>query len=147
MVRQLQPWVENLKKRQVKAPKIYIRDSGILHSLLALPEKSIYTNVKVGASWEGFVIEQILQEMNTRDCYYWRTHAGAELDLLVLKDGKRIGFEVKYSEIPKITKSMHNVIEDLKLDMLYIVNPGARKLQMEKKIIVLPAVQITSTKF
>jgi predicted AAA+ superfamily ATPase len=147
MVRQLQPWFENLKKRQVKAPKVYIRDSGILHSLLALPEKSIYTHVKVGASWEGFILEQILQEVDTPDCYYWRTHSGAELDLLVLKNGKRIGFEIKYSEVPKITKSMHNVIEDLKLDKLYIVNSGSRKLKMNKIITVLPAVQITSTEF
>lgn len=86
--------------------------------MLALPENLIYTHIKVGASWEGFVIEQILQKNDTRDCYYWRTHAGSKLDLLVLKDGKRIGFEVKYSDIPKITKSMHNVIEDLKLDKL-----------------------------
>lgn len=147
MVRQLQPWYENLKKRQVKAPKVYIRDSGILHSLLALPDKEIFKHVKVGASWEGFVIEQILQRINTRDCYYWRTHAGSELDLLSLKNGKRIGFEVKFSDVPKITKSMHNVIEDLKLDMLYLVNSGSRKIQLEEKITVLPATEIISTEF
>ena len=147
MVRQLQPWFENLKKRQIKAPKIYIRDSGILHSLLSLPENSIYTNVKVGASWEGFVIEQILQQINTRDSYYWRTHTGAELDLLVFKNGKRIGFEVKYSEISKITKSMYSVIEDLKLDKLYLVNKGTRKLEMEEKITVLPIELLNSTDF
>jgi hypothetical protein len=145
MVRQLQPWYENLKKRQVKAPKIYIRDSGILHSLLSLPENSIYSHVKVGASWEGFVIEQIIQQVNTPDCFFWQTHTGAELDLLVLKDGKRIGFEVKFSEIPKITKSMHNVIEDLKLNKLYIVNKGTRKFDMDEKITVLPANQLISS--
>ena len=147
MVRQLQPWFENLKKRQVKAPKIYIRDSGILHSLLSLPGNSVLTHVKVGASWEGFVIEQILQKIETRDCYYWRTHTGAELDLFVMKDGKRIGFEVKYSDVPKITKSMYSVIEDLKLDKLYVINTGSRTLQMEDNITFLPANQIISTSF
>ncbi|MCF6332138.1 MAG: ATP-binding protein [Draconibacterium sp.] len=147
MVRQLRPWFENLKKRQVKAPKIYIRDSGILHSLLTLQGNSILNHVKVGASWEGFIVEQILQQVNTRDYYYWRTHAGAELDLLVLKDGKRIGFEVKYSQVPKLTRSMHNVIEDLKLDKLYLVNKGTRKFSFDNIIEVLPAEQIVSTKF
>ena len=147
MVRQLQPWFENLKKRQVKAPKIYIRDSGILHSLLSLPGNSVLTHVKVGASWEGFIIEQILQKIDTRDCYYWRTHTGAELDLFVMKDGKRIGFEVKYSDVPKITKSMYSVIEDLKLDKLYVINTGSRTLQMEDNITFLPANQIISTSF
>ena len=147
MVRQLQPWHENLKKRQVKAPKIYIRDSGILHSLLMLKGNSVFTHVKVGASWEGFVIEQIMQLANTRDCYYWRTHAGAELDLLVIKEGRRIGFEVKYSEVPKITRSMHTVIEDLKLDKLYLVNRGTRQVSLDDKIELLPANLLVSTKF
>lgn len=145
MVRQLQPWHENLKKRQVKAPKVYIRDSGILHSLLLLEKDAILNHVKVGASWEGFVIEQIIQQANSRDFYYWRTHAGSELDLLVLKDGKRYGFEVKYSEVPKITKSMHLVIEDLNLDKLYIINKGSRALPMDDKIHLLPASQITTS--
>lgn len=147
MIRQLQPWHENLNKRQVKAPKVYIRDSGILHALLSLPDSTILTNVKIGASWEGFAIEQILQKVDTRDSYFWRTHTGAELDLLVLKLGKRIGFEIKYSEIPKITRSMYNVMEDLKLDKLYIVNSGSRKLDLDEKISVLPATQIISTDF
>ncbi len=147
MVRQLQPWHENLKKRQVKAPKIYIRDSGILHSLLMLKGDAVFTHVKVGASWEGFIIEQILQLANTPDCYYWRTHAGAELDLLVIKDGKRIGFEVKYSEVPKLTRSVHTVIEDLKLDKLYLVNRGMRQVLLEEKIELLPAENLISIKF
>jgi hypothetical protein len=147
MIRQLQPWHENLKKRQVKAPKVYIRDSGILHALLSLPETTIFTHVKVGASWEGFVIEQILQKTDSRDNYFWRTHTGAELDLLVLIQGKRIGFEIKYSDTPKITRSMYNVIEDLKLDKLYLVNSGNRKLDLDEKISVLPATQIMTTEF
>ncbi|MCG8520894.1 MAG: ATP-binding protein [Pseudomonadales bacterium] len=147
MVRQLQPWFENLKKRQVKSPKIYIRDSGILHSLLTLKDKAILTHVKVGASWEGYVIEQIIQQVQTRDFYYWRTHSGAELDLLVIKDGKRIGFEIKYSEIAKITRSMNIVIDDLKLDKLYLVNKGTRQISLGEKIEVLPAEQLISTTF
>ena len=147
MVRQLQPWHENLKKRQVKAPKIYIRDSGILHSLLTLQGDSIFSHVKVGASWEGFIIEQIIGLVNTRDYYYWRTHAGAELDLLVIKEGKRIGFEVKNSESAKITRSMHTVIEDLKLDKLYLVNRGTRQVALSDKIELLPAELLVSTKF
>ena len=147
MVRQLQPWHENLKKRQVKSPKIYIRDSGILHSLLTLKGNSIFTHVKVGASWEGFIIEQILQLANTRDCYYWRTHAGAEIDLLVLKNGKRIGFEVKISEIPKQSRSMHMVIEALKLDKLYLVYRGNRQVSFDDKIEAIPAEQLISINF
>lgn len=147
MVRQLQPWHENIKKRQVKAPKIYIRDSGILHSLLALKGDSIFSHIKVGASWEGFIIEQIMQLVNTRDCYFWRTHAGAELDLFVIKNGKRIGFEVKYSEVPKITRSMYTAIEDLKLEKLYLVNKGGRQVLLDDKIELLPADNLTSTEF
>jgi predicted AAA+ superfamily ATPase len=147
MVRQLQPWFENLKKRQVKSPKIYIRDSGILHSLLTLRDNSILNHVKVGSSWEGFIIEQIIQQVKTRDYYYWRTHSGAELDLLVIKDGKRIGFEIKYSETAKLTRSMHSVIEDLKLDDLYLVYKGKRTLDFGNKIVALPAEKIISTQF
>lgn len=147
MIRQLHPWFENLKKRQVKAPKIYIRDSGILHSLLTLKDNLIFKHIKVGASWEGFIIEQIIQKINTRDCYYWRTHTGAELDLLVLKDGKRIGFEIKYSNIPKITRLMYNVMEDLKLDRFFLVNTGTRKFDINEKITVLPAEQVIVTEF
>ena len=92
MVRQLQPWHENLKKRQVKSPKVYIRDSGILHALLSLENDTIFTHPKLGASWEGFIIEQIIQHVETRDFFYWRTHAGAELDLLVLKGREKDRF-------------------------------------------------------
>ena len=147
MIRQLQPWYENLGKRQIKAPKIYIRDTGILHALLSFQNSTILNHVKVGASWEGFVIEQILQAINSRDSYFWRTHNGLELDLFVLSNGKRIGFEVKYAEVTKITKSMYNIIEDLKLDHLYVVNSGIRNLQIDKKITILPASQVISTKF
>ena len=147
MIRQLQPWYENLKKRQVKAPKVYIRDSGILHALLTLEEDKILTNVKVGASWEGFVIEQLIQVLNTRDCYFWRTHTGAELDLLVVKSGKKLGFEIKYSDVPKITRSMNSVIEDLGLDKLFLIYQGKRKLQLQERIFALPANEIFKNNF
>jgi predicted AAA+ superfamily ATPase len=147
MIRQLQPWYENLKKRQVKAPKVYIRDSGILHTLLTLEEDKILTNVKVGASWEGFVIEQLIQVLNTRDCYFWRTHTGAELDLLVVKSGKKLGFEIKYSDVPKITRSMNSVIEELGLDKLFLIYQGKRKLQLQERIFALPANEIFKNNF
>ncbi len=143
LVRQIQPWHENLKKRQVKAPKIYIRDSGILHALLSLPNSEVQNHVKVGASWEGFIIEQILQTMNTRDYYYWRTHTGIELDLLVFKNGKRHGFEIKYSDKPQVTRSMRQAISDLKLDVLYLVYQGKHRLDLEGKIKLLPVNQLT----
>lgn len=147
MIRQLQPWYENLKKRQVKAPKVYIRDSGILHTLLTLEDDKILTHVKVGASWEGFVIEQLIQVLNTRDCYFWRTHTGAELDLMVVKNGKKLGFEIKYSDVPKITRSMNSVIEDLGLDKLFLIYQGKRKLQLQKRIFALPANEIFKNNF
>lgn len=147
MVRQVQPWYENLQKRQVKAPKIFIRDSGLLHALLSLQGSEIQTNMKLGASWEGFVVEQILNQIKTRDFYYWRTHAGLELDLLVMTNGKRIGFEIKFSETPKVTRSMHQIIEDLKLDQFFIVYQGKHRLVMEDRIQLLPVNDIVNEKF
>ncbi len=147
MVRQVQPWYENLQKRQVKAPKIFIRDSGLLHALLSLQGSEIQTNMKLGASWEGFVAEQILNRIKTRDFYYWRTHAGLELDLLVMKNGKRIGFEIKYSETPKATRSMHQIIDDLKLDQFFIVYQGKHRLELETKIQLLPVNDLVKENF
>ena len=125
MVRQLPPWFENLGKRQVKAPKVYLRDSGMLHALLRLPTfTSLESHPKLGASWEGFVIEQVLRRTGERDAYFWATPSGAELDLLVFIRGRRIGFDVKYSDAPRMTKSMAIAQHDLKLDRLLIVYPG-----------------------
>ncbi len=125
MVRPLQPWFENLGKRQVKAPKVYLRDSGVLHALLGVTTfASLESHPKLGASWEGFVIEQILRRTGDRDAYYWATPAGAELDLLVLVRGRRVGFEVKYSDAPRFTRSMGIAQHDLKLDRLFVVYPG-----------------------
>lgn len=125
MVRQLPPWFENLGKRQVKAPKVYIRDSGIVHALLGLATfGELDGHPKLGASWEGFVIEEILRRTGDRDAYFWATPAGAELDLLVFVRGRRIGFEVKYSDAPQLTKSMAIARQDLKLDRLLVIYPG-----------------------
>ncbi|MCF7792220.1 MAG: ATP-binding protein [Victivallales bacterium] len=140
VVRQLPPWFENIKKRQLKAPKIYIRDSGILHSLLSIDDKkSLLGHPKLGASWEGFVIEQILSLTdNNRDVYFWGTHAGCELDILMFRNGKRIGFEVKYSDAPIISKSMRIALSDLNLEELFVVYPGQEKYKLDKKITVIP---------
>lgn len=142
MIRQLQPWFENIKKRQVKAPKVYIRDSGILHALLGIKNNDIYTHIKSGASWEGFIIEQLLYKLKTRDFYYWRTQSGVELDLMVLKDGIKLGFEVKFSETPKITRSMMSALDDLKLDHLFLIYKGQREFSLNEKIQAVPASKI-----
>jgi len=134
VVRQLQPWYENVKKRQVKSPKIYVRDSGLLHTLLSLNEDKILSHPKLGASWEGFVIEQILELSNTREAYFWATHSGAELDLLLFKGGKRIGFEIKYADAPSRTRSMTMAFKDLKLDQLIVAYPGNQGYSIDKNI-------------
>lgn len=138
MVRILQPWHENLEKRQVKAPKIYFRDSGLLHTLLGLKsEKELLSYPKLGSFWEGFALEEIIRLLRSRseECYFWRTHAGAELDLLIFSHGKRIGFEFKYSDAPKITSSMKNSWKDLKLDQLIVVYPGNITFPLSEEII------------
>jgi predicted AAA+ superfamily ATPase len=142
VVRQLPPWFENLKKRQVKSPKVYIRDSGILHALLGIPSLiALQSHPKLGASWEGFALEEILSITGDREAYYWATHAGAELDLLLMRDGKRLGFEFKYSDKPSTTKSMHIALSDLNIDHLYVVHPGSYNFTLGDKVsaIALPA--------
>ncbi len=125
MVRQLAPWHENIGKRQVKAPKIYFRDSGLLHCLLRQSEfTDLEAHPKLGASWEGFALEQVLSITGDQDAYFWATHAGAELDLMVNWCGRRYGFEFKYGDAPSMTKSMHTALRDLKLERLFVVYPG-----------------------
>ena len=143
MVRQLQPWHENLKKRQVKSPKVYVRDSGVLHALLALERRdSVLQHPKLGASWEGFALEQIIAASESRDIYFWSTHSGAEIDLLIFKDGKRLGFEMKYTDAPRTSKSMRIAIEDLKLDILYIVYPGRKSYPIDRDISALSILDV-----
>ena len=139
VVRQLPPWFENLKKRQVKSPKIYIRDSGILHALLgvASPE-GLQSHPKLGASWEGFCLEQVLGLCGDRAAYFWATQGGAELDLLLFHEGRRLGFEFKFSEQPATTKSMRIAQQDLSLDHLYIVHPGEHDYPLDASITAIP---------
>ena len=145
MVRQLQPWYENMNKRQVRAPKIYLRDSGLLHSLLNIQNlNDLLGHPKVGASWEGYVIEQVLQIIRPPEAYYWATHNGAELDLLFLYKGKRYGIEIKFNEAPEITRSMQIALHDLGLAHLWVIYPGNKQYQADKQISVLPLQKITS---
>ncbi len=137
VVRQLKPWHENLGKRQVKAPKIFIRDSGLLHALLNLPTKrDIEGHPKLGASWEGFIIDQLVQQLgvNPEETYHWRTHQGAELDLLVVRGGLRLGFEVKRTVAPTLTPSMRSAIHDLKLKSLTVVHAGDQTFPLSKQV-------------
>jgi uncharacterized protein len=140
MMRHLPPWFENISKRQVKSPKVYFRDSGILHTLLNLrSQEDIESHPKLGASWEGFALEETirLHHVHPEDCYFWATQSGAELDLLLFKGGKRLGFEFKYSDAPKITPSMKIALEEIKLDHLTIVYPGDQHYDFNKKISVI----------
>jgi predicted AAA+ superfamily ATPase len=139
MVRQLQPWHENLGKRQVKAPKIYFRDTGQLHALLSLrDESSLLRHPRSGASWEGFALEQVLRITQPDEAYFWATHAGAELDLLMFRNGKRVGVEFKRADAPGLTPSMRIAMSDLKLDALYVVYPGVRRYPIADRIEAVP---------
>lgn len=139
MVRLLEPWHENLGKRLVKQPKIYVRDSGLLHTLLGVgSHDELHGHPKCGASWEGYCIEQLIQQHPDAAPYFWATQSGAELDLLLIKRGKRLGFEMKYSETPTTTKSMHVAIADLQLDKLTVVHPGSARFPLSEKIEAVP---------
>ena len=143
MIRVLPPWFENLKKRQVKAPKIYIRDTGLLHSLLQISTRTdLQGHPKIGASWEGFALEQIISVLQTRDAYFWATHAGAELDCMITLKGKRHGFEFKYADAPGRTRSMQIAIEDLGLEHMWVIYPGKQKYKLDSKITVIPLEEI-----
>jgi len=137
MIRRLSPWFENLSKRQVKSPKIYFRDSGLLHTILGIENHhDLLKHPKLGASWEGMALEEVIKNLDVEsdDCYFWATQGGAELDLLVLKNSKKLGFEIKYTDNPKITKSMRIAIDDLKLDNLTIIIPGKENFKLEDNI-------------
>jgi len=137
MVRALQPWFENIKKRQVKAPKVYFRDSGIYHTLLGIENADqINFHPKLVASWEGFAIEEIIRAkgVEQEECYFWSTHAGAEIDLLIFSAGKKIGFEIKYTDQPGTTKSLRAAIETLQLDQTFVVHPGYETFMLDENI-------------
>jgi hypothetical protein len=144
MVRQLQPWHENLKKRQVKAPKVYLRDSGLLHSLLNITDQhALLSHPTLGASWEGFSLDQVLLTIHPVESYFWATQSGAELDLLIFYGGQRFGIECKSSEAPKVTKSMHSALADLQLQHLWVVYPGKDRYPAHEKITMLPLSSIS----
>ncbi|MBU3740771.1 MAG: ATP-binding protein [Candidatus Kapabacteria bacterium] len=135
LLRQLQPWFENVEKRQRKSPKIYVRDAGLLHAALNIASESdLLVHPKRGASWEGFVIEELIAAHRPDAAYYWATHQGAELDLLLHKGGRRIGFEVKLTSSPSVTQSMRIAMHDLRLDAMYVVYAGTNSFTLEPKV-------------
>ena len=148
VVRQLPPWFENVAKRQVRSPKVYVADSGILHALLNLPvREDVVSHPKVGASWEGFIISQAMQLLAARpdQCFHWSTHSGASLDLLIAAGNRRYGFEVKRSEAPRLTPSMRSAFETLRLDRLDVVHAGSERYRLAPNINALPAADLTAT--
>ena len=145
VVRQLQPWFENIAKRQVRAPKVYVADTGILHTLLGLKSRDdVLSHPKVGASWEGFAIAQIIARLAapSEQCFHWSTHSGAELDLLVISGTKRHGFEIKRTEAPRLTRSMRSSFDTLHLDQLDVIHAGTRRYALASGIRALPAAEM-----
>jgi predicted AAA+ superfamily ATPase len=137
VVVQLHPWHENISKRQVKSPKVYITDSGLMHTLLGcITMHDLEGNPKVGASWEGFVLTELVQRLNVREeeCYFWATQRGAELDLLIVRGQKRVGFEIKRTTVPKITRSVRSALGDLHLDRLDIIHAGGDTYPLSDKV-------------
>ena len=139
MVRLLQPWYANLSKRQVKTPKIYFRDSGLLHYLLGIrSEKDLLLHPRCGASWEGFAIEETVKAVMPDEVYFWATHSGAELDLLLIKNGQRIGVEYKRVDAPRLTPSMRIACKDLELARLLVIYPGPKPYPLDENIQAIP---------
>jgi len=139
MVRQLQPWHANLRKRQVKAPKVYVRDSGLLHQLLGIDTaKALMTHPKLGASWEGFAIEQVLVAEPHDEAFFWATHQGAEIDLLLRRGGRLLGVECKRTDAPRVTPSIKIALADLELDRVAVVYPGERRYPLADRVEAVP---------
>ena len=139
VLRQIQPWHANLRKRQVKSPKVYVRDSGLLHQLLGLEtEKAVLSHPKLGASWEGFVIEQVLATEPHDEAWFWATHQGAEIDLLLRRGDRLLGVECKRADAPRLTPSIRIALEDLGLDRVAIVYPGARRYSLSEAVAAVP---------
>lgn len=145
MVRQLQPWYANIRKRQVKSPKIYIRDSGLLHQLLGMAnQRDLLTNPKVGASWEGYVIEEVIATLGVQDVYFWASHQGAEMDLVIPWQGGLRGVECKRADAPKITPSIRSALEDLQLESVAIVYPGNKRFKLAEEVEAVPLAAVVS---
>lgn len=140
MIRQLQPWFENIGKRQVKSPKIYFRDSGIFHTLLNLSDqKDLQVHPKIGASWEGFALEEVIRALQARqeECFFWSTYGEAEIDLLIYRKGKFLGFEFKYTDAPKMTKSMQIALQDLPLEKVFVLYPGEMDYPLSDRVLAM----------
>jgi predicted AAA+ superfamily ATPase len=147
MVRVLQPWHENFGKRLVKSPKIYLRDSGLLHALTGVRNRDdLWRSAGAGASWEGFALEQTLGILQPEEAWFWALHSGAEVDLFCPLNGRRVGVEFKWSEHPKTTKSMHAAVETLALDRLWVVYPGSRVVPLTEKITAVPLDKVEEAK-
>lgn len=143
MVRQLQPFHANLAKRQVKACKVYFRDSGILHHLLGIrSQRDLLLHPKLGASWEGYAVEETLNAIAPDEAYFWGTHNGAELDLMLIKNGRRVGVECKRLDAPRLTPSMRIALDDLALDHLVVIYPGVRAYSLAERVTVTPLTQL-----
>ncbi|MEZ4219890.1 MAG: ATP-binding protein [Polyangiaceae bacterium] len=145
MIRQLRPWHANIAKRQVKAPKVYVRDSGVLHSLLGIgTQKQLLTHPKLGASWEGFVLEQVLTTVPHDEAHFWATHQGAELDLLLRQGKELLGIECKRADAPTLTRSMRSALETLGLTRLYVVYPGSKRYSLSSRVEVVSLPELLS---
>jgi predicted AAA+ superfamily ATPase len=143
VIRQLPPWFANVGKRQVKSPKVYVRDAGLLHYLLGIPTwRTLEGHPKLGASWEGLVVEEAVRIAGSRNVYFWASHAGAEIDVLIPRAKGNIGIEAKYADAPAVTKSMRIAIEDLKLAKILIVHPGDKTYDLDPKIRVIPLARL-----
>lgn len=142
VVRQVQPWFANTSKRLVRSPKIYVRDTGVLHRLLSIDSMATLLNhPKVGASWEGLVIEQIALDSDS-PIYFWGTQSGAELDLFTVRDGRNIGIEIKRTDTPRVTPSMRSALTDLGLDVLLVAHPGQDRFRLSERTWAVPAVEL-----
>jgi predicted AAA+ superfamily ATPase len=143
MIRQLPPWHANLKKRQVRAPKIYFRDTGLLHHLLNIrSEKELLTHPKSGASWEGYVVEEIIKTIEPNEEFFWATHQGAEIDLVLMKDGHLLGVECKRVDAPHMTPSIRIALEDLQLERIAVVYPGPLRYPIADRVEAVPLLAI-----
>ena len=146
MVRQLQPGYVNIRKRQVKSPKIYIHDSGLLHQLLGIKDqRDLLTHPKIGASWEGYVIEEVLSIVQPDDAWFWATHQGAEIDLVMQKNGQMIGVECKRTDAPRVTASIRTALHDLSLDKVWVIYPGDKQFILTDKVEALPLKKLLET--
>lgn len=143
MVHQLKPWHQNLGKRQVKSAKVYVRDTGLLHALLGIDTaRELLAHPKSGASWEGYAVEETLKAVQPEEAYFWATHQGAELDLLLFRRGRRFGVEIKRADAPRLTPSMRIALRDLKLEHLTVLYPGSRRYALAERITVVPVAAV-----